>query len=190
MTTTPLADWERGLADRLVARDHGALAELYDRFAPYVFGLAQRVSRDRHAAEDVTQEVFLGVWQSPGRFDPARGSMRAWLGTITHRAAVAWVRRQVSVRRRESSDGLPTVAADDVEETALRLVIAERARRVVAALPEAKRRAVEMAYFDSLTYRQVAKRTGVPEGTAKSRIRHALRAIASALETEVAEGMT
>ena len=189
MTTSPLADWERRLADRLVARDHGALAELYDRFAPFVYGLAKRVSRDKHAAEDVTQEVFLGVWQSPGRFDPNKGSMRAWLAAITHHTAVGWVRRQVSIRRRESCDGLPTTA-DDVEETALRLVIADRARRVVAALPEAKRRAVELAYFDSLTYRQVARRTGVPEGTAKSRLRGALQSIARALESEVAEGLT
>ncbi|MBA3654894.1 MAG: sigma-70 family RNA polymerase sigma factor [Actinobacteria bacterium] len=164
------------MAERLAARDHGALAELYDRFAPFVYALAQRVSRDRHGAEDVTQEVFLGLWQKPGRFDPDLGSLRAWLGTLTHRTAVTWVRRQVAAHRREN--GASSVStADDVADIALSNVTADQTREVVAGLPESQREVVELAYFDHMTYRQVAKQIGVPEGTAKSRLRRALQSL-------------
>lgn len=180
-----VSEWERRIAERLAARDQGAFAEIYDRFSPFVHALARRVSRDRYAADDVVQEVFLALWQRPGRFDPERGSLRAWLGTVTHRASVAWVRKQVANRRRENNQAITSVV-NDVEDTALRRVSLGRARELIAALPFLQRQAVELAYFENLTYREVAGRTGVPEGTAKSRLRRALRSIAEKLEPEFA----
>jgi DNA-directed RNA polymerase specialized sigma24 family protein len=87
--------WDREVCDRLVAGDQAALGELYDEFSPLVYGLAARVTRDWAAAEDITQDVFVRVWEDPRAFDPARGTWRGWLGTITHRRAVDWVRRSV-----------------------------------------------------------------------------------------------
>ena len=154
------------------------MGEVYAHFRPFVYNLARRISRDHTGAEDVTQEVFLQLWKDPGRFDADLGTMRAWLGTLTHRTAVAWVRRQVATRRRDEKAALPLSSTDvdgDVEASALRHVMAERVRAAVAALPHPQRRVVELAYLHGLTFRQVAERLGLPEGTAKSRLRLGLR---------------
>ena len=190
METTAAPNWEHCIAARLAARDRSAFTELYDRFSPFVYRLASKVNRDRTAAEDVTQEVFLQLWEQPGRFDPDRGSLRAWLGTVTHRAAVASVRRQVASCQRERR-AAPLIARDStgVEELALSRIIATKARAAIAALPHPQRRAVELAYLHGLTFRQVAERLGIPEGTAKSRLRLAFRALAPALRPEVAEAV-
>src|SRR6266516_555943 len=74
MDETASGAWELAVRDRLVARDPSALSDLYDQFGSYVFGLAARVIGYRHAAEDVTQEVFLSLWERPEAFEPARGA--------------------------------------------------------------------------------------------------------------------
>lgn len=176
--------WEEALRDRLVAGDEAALCELYDQFASFVFGLAVRVTNDQRAAEDVTQEVFIRVWERPAAFDPQRGTMRAWLGTLAHRRAVDWVRREEAVRRRAQREALAVPTPPDIEEMATALALAERVRMAVDALPVDQRVAVRLAYFGGKTYRQVADELGIPEGTAKSRLRVGLRRVAEALEQE------
>jgi RNA polymerase sigma-70 factor (ECF subfamily) len=135
----------------------------------------------------VSQDVFVGFWERPGAFDPARGSLRTWLGTLTHRRAVDHVRREEARRRRTEREAARAVAAPDVEEMATALLSAERVRAAVDVLPAEQRRAVQLAYFGGKTYRQVAQELGIPEGTAKSRLRLALRRIADALEAEGGE---
>ena len=88
------APWEHRILERIVAGDELALAGLYDQYASFVFALAQRVTQDRSAAEDITQEVFVHVWTKASAYDPVRGTVRAWLGVITHRRAVDRVRRR------------------------------------------------------------------------------------------------
>ena len=74
MEVTEGTAWEHDVKARLIARDPGALTEMYDQFGSYVFGLAARVIGDRRAAEDVTQDVFLSLWERPEAFDPERGA--------------------------------------------------------------------------------------------------------------------
>ena len=181
------SDWEAAVRDRVVAGDDDALREVYDQYAPFVYGVAVRVIGDARAAEDVSQDVFVSFWERPGAFDPARGSLRTWLGTLTHRRAVDHVRREEAGRRRAERDATRAVAAPDVEEMATALLTAERVRAALDVLPEEQRRAVQLAYFGGRTYRQVAETLGIPEGTAKSRLRLALRRIAAALEAEGGE---
>ena len=95
-----------------------ALAEIYDQYASFVYGLALRVIGDARAAEDVSQDVFVGLWERPAAFDPDRGSLRTWLGTLTHRRAVDYVRREEARRRRAERDAARAVTAPDVEELA------------------------------------------------------------------------
>jgi RNA polymerase sigma factor (sigma-70 family) len=83
--------------------DHNiaALAEVYDRFASTVFGVSLRVTNDRQAAEDVTQEVLLGLWRRPERFDPDRGGLRPWLAAIAHNRSVDWICAEQVARSRD-----------------------------------------------------------------------------------------
>jgi RNA polymerase sigma-70 factor (ECF subfamily) len=177
-------NWELTVRDRLVARDPGALSELYDQFGSYVFGLAVRVIGDRHAAEDVAQEVFLSLWERPEAFEPARGRLRTFLGTLAHRRAVDVVRREEARRRRAARDAATTTPIPDVGELAMAIVTAEQVRAEVSRLPSEQRAAIELAYFGGRTYRQVAEELGIPEGTAKSRMRLGLGRIAQALEAQ------
>ncbi len=184
MVDTASGEWEPAVRDRLVARDDSVLSELYDQFGSYVFGLAARVIGDRHAAEDVTQEVFLSLWERPEAFEPARGRLRTFLGTLAHRRAVDVVRREEARRRRAARDAATTMPIPDVGELAMAIVTAEQVRAEVNRLPADQRAAIELAYFGGRTYRQVADELGIPEGTAKSRMRLGLGRIAQALEAQ------
>ena len=175
--------WDKEVCERLVAGDEAALGELYDEFSPLVYGLAVRVTRDWAAAQDITQEVFVRVWRDPQAFfDPARGSWRRWLGIMTHRRAVDWVRR--SAARRRTAEAAPPVATPDPKETAVAGSVAKSVQAAVDDLPAAQREAIRLAYFDGQTYRQVAETLGIPEGTAKSRLWQGLRGLATRLQAE------
>jgi len=176
--------WELDVRTRLVARDPAALTEVYDQFGSYVFGLAARVIGDRRAAEDVTQDVFLSVWERPEVFDPERGRLRTFVGTLAHRRAIDYVRREEARRRRSARDAAGALTVPDVDEMAMAIVTAEQVRAEVERLPADQREAIELAYFGGRTYRQVAEELGIPEGTAKSRMRLGLRLVADALAAQ------
>lgn len=181
---TGAADDDARLRDRLVFGDEAAFIDLYDRFSALVHTIAVRVTRDGRAAEDVTQEVFLAIWQRPLAFDPARGSLRAWLAMMAHRRAVDLVRREEAHRRRSVDGQLPAGAIDRGDPVGDQVSDADAAQRLgtaLQALPEHLSRAISLAYFEGRTYREVAVELGVPEGTAKSRLREGLRRLAAAL---------
>jgi RNA polymerase sigma factor (sigma-70 family) len=181
------AEAERLLSRRLCAGDESALGEVYDQFSGFVFGLALRVIKDRTAAEDVTQDVFVTLWEHPERFEPERGSMRAFLGTMTHRRSVDLIRREEARRRRETKTSSEPTVAPKVDESALAAVTSQEVRDAVACLPANQRQAVELAYFHGHTYRQVATALGIPEGTAKSRLRLALGRVSELLTPDLKE---
>jgi RNA polymerase sigma factor (sigma-70 family) len=180
----PTVAWERQARERLIAGDESALVDCYDQFASFVYGLVLRVVRDARAAEDIAQDVFLGLWESPDCFDPAKGALRTWLGTLAHRRAVDYVRREEARRRRDEAALSRVTPTPNVDEMVLALMTAERVRDALDALPDEQREAIQLAYFEGKTYREVAACMGIPEGTAKSRLRLALRRIASTLESE------
>ena len=174
---------ERRLVARIVAGDETALAAAYDTWSPFVYTLALRICRDRAVAEDVTQEVFLHLWEKADAFDADRSGLRTWLGMLTHRRSVDRVRREEARRRREDRDHRRSPAAGaDVEDRALGAVTAQELGRALTALPAEQRACVELAYFEGRTFKEVAEALGIPEGTAKSRIRLALAKLADALE--------
>ena len=135
MDLTMPTEWERSLRERLIAGDCRALEELYDQFGAFVYGLAARVIGDRTAAEDVTQEVFVTIWEKADQFDPERGRLRTYLGTLAHRRAVDWVRREEAKRRRAEREAGFASAVPDVDEMAMAIVAAERVRGAVDQLP-------------------------------------------------------
>jgi RNA polymerase sigma factor (sigma-70 family) len=180
---TGAADDER-LRDRLVFGDEAAFIDLYERFQSLVYTIAVRVTRDGRAAEDVTQEVFLAIWQRPLAYEPAKGSLRGWLAMMAHRRAVDLVRREEAQRRR-SQDGRLYAGAvnrgDPVGDQVSDADAAERLGTALQALPSHLSRAITLAYLEGRTYREVATELGLPEGTAKSQLREGLRRLAVAL---------
>lgn len=173
--------WEQAMVERIVAGDGSALTALYDQLSPVVHGIAVRlVGVDQ--AGDVCQEVFVALWDHPERFDPARGSLRAFLVTMARRRCFDVLRRQGRREAREErAQQQRPVVAPEVGESALAMIAGERVRRALAALPAEQGRAIELAFFGGLTYREVATATGASEGTAKSRIRLGLRRLAEDL---------
>lgn len=173
---------DRRITERLAAGDESALAEVYDLYSGLVYGVALRTTRDRIAAEDVTQEVFVQVWEKIERFDAGRGSLRAWIATIAHRRAIDHVRRETVRTRvavRAGGDAHPSA-----EDEAVVVMLAERVRAAVDLLPEAQREVVRLAYYEGHSLVQAAVKLGIPEGTAKSRMRYALLRLSNSLTGE------
>jgi RNA polymerase sigma-70 factor, ECF subfamily len=168
---------DAALLARIRVGDDRALAMVYDRHAGLVYGLARRVTRDEHLADDVTQEVFTYLWELPGRVDLSRGSLRSYLAVVTHRRAVDEVRRSVRRNRTEIAHAGAEVE-DGPEEGVVDAVAREWGRQrlaaVLAQLPDDQRAAIGLAFYEGQTYVQVAHTLGIPEGTAKSRLRLAL----------------
>jgi RNA polymerase sigma-70 factor, ECF subfamily len=153
-----------------------ALAEVYRRHGGAVYGLARRVLNNASEAEDVTQEVFLRLWNQPDRFDPGRGTLRSFLLTQSHGKAVDAVRSLNARRLRESGEARRTATAEyDMQHEVWDLAVADQVARALGDLPDDERRAIELAYFDGHTYVEVADLLGQPEGTVKSRIRNGMR---------------
>jgi RNA polymerase sigma-70 factor (ECF subfamily) len=167
-----------------------ALAEIYRRHAGSVHALARRVLGDSHLAEEVVQEVFLALWRAPDRFDPDRGSLRAWLLAQCHGKSVDLVRAESARRGREEREvRLRAESGYDLEREVWDLAVAERVRAAVGSLREEERRAIEVAYFGGRTYREAARMLGEPEGTVKTRIRTGLRNMRAILdEAGIREG--
>lgn len=185
--TTELSDAQLVVA---IGRYHqDALAEVYRRYGGAVHGLARRITGDQGAGEDVTQDVFIRLWEHPDRFDPARGSLRTYLFAQAHSRAVDLVRSRSSRVRREENEARAGAAAGyDLEREVWDLTVADQVAKAVAALPDDERAAIELAYYGGHTYREVATILSQPEGTVKSRIRAGLRKMRSAMtESKVVE---
>lgn len=159
-----------------------ALAEAYRRHAGSVFALASRVLASRNLAEEVVQEVFIRLWDNAERFDPDRGSLRSWLLAQTHGRAVDLLRSESARRGREEREHRGRAESGyDLEHEVWDLAVADQVREALATLPVDERRAIELAYFRGLTYREVAVELDQPEGTVKSRIRAGLRRLREGL---------
>ena len=165
--------------------NEGALAEAYRRHGGAVQSLARRLLGSDAHAEDITQEVFVRLWEQPERFDHARGSLRSFLLSIAHNRAVDQLRSARARGAREERSAAE-VAADgyDIERHAWDLHVSDQVRRALVDLTEDQRRAIELAYFGGHTYRQVSAMLGEPEGTVKARIRSGLVNLRRALERE------
>ena len=173
--------------------DRSAIDELYERFRRPAFALARRILADDALAEDVLQEVFLGVWRDPAAFDRARGSVASWLLAVVHHKAVDAVRREESQRRRQAlaQQDLQLeapVSTRDVDEEAWTRVVADQVRTAMGVLSSPQREALTLAYYGGYTQREVAALTGAPLGTVKTRMLSGMRRLKEELGSSPAIG--
>lgn len=169
------ASEEAELVRAVVDRDESALAEVYRRHGGQVFGLAKRVIRDEELARDIAQDVFVSLWKKPEAFDGSRGSLRTFLLAKTHSRSIDVIRSESSRRIREERDALLRVdSVPSVDEEVWRVTVSSKVRSALTTIPEREREVIELAYFEGFTYREVAVRLGMAEGTVKSRIRSGL----------------
>lgn len=157
-----------------VARgDRTAFARLYDRYAAATLGLALKICGSRTLAEDVVQEAFLSIWRRPASYRQERGTVAAYLFGAVHNKAVDAIRHEESLRRREQafSDAPAESGGDEVVEAAWLAVRRDQVRAALERLSDVQREALQLAYFEGLTYSEVAGKLGIPLGTAKTRLR-------------------
>jgi RNA polymerase sigma-70 factor (ECF subfamily) len=184
--TTDLADPE--LVDLVAAGDAHALEVLYDRYSRAVFSFALRMLGERTVAEELVQEVFFRAWKQARTFSEGRGTFITWLLSITHNMAIDEIRRRNRrPQRADSADPvlMLTNVRDEnpsVEDQAMMVSIREQITHAMAALPEAQRSAIELAYFGGLTQREIAELQNEPLGTIKTRMRLAVRKLRDHLD--------
>ena len=164
--------------------DERAFTALYRATSARIFGLVRRIVVDPTMSEEVTQEVFLQVWNKAPEFSPALGSPIAWLMTLAHRRAVDRIRSEQAHRNRFNrwSTGEVLTPFDCVMESVLAQDESQAVKAAFGVLTEKQRQAIEMAYYKGLTYAQVAEVLGTPLGTVKARIRDGLARLKDALE--------
>jgi RNA polymerase sigma-70 factor (ECF subfamily) len=207
-------DRQRGddaaLVREVAAGSEMALGMLYDRYIDAVYAAASRLTADRQIAEEVVQETFLALWNRAELFDPAIGSLAAWLHTIARNRTVDRLR---AAGRRPNLIPLSSAAGEDEQAGAAldRLVatgtviggagvgsgpegelaateLRQVLRDALAELPDAERTAIVLAYREDLTQTEIADRLGWPLGTVKTRTRRALLRLRGALAEELGPG--
>lgn len=175
------------LIGRAATGDARALETLYDRYARVVFSFALRIVGDRQSAEELLQEAFFRAWQQGGAYNAARGSFVTWLLSITHNLAIDEIRKRQRRPQKADDEEPETILAampdagtgveDEVWLGALRETVIEALGR----LPVEQREAIELAYYQGLTQREIADRLGIPLGTIKTRMRLGLLKLRDAL---------
>jgi RNA polymerase sigma-70 factor, ECF subfamily len=157
----------------LAEGDREALGRLYDRHAPVLLALGQRIVKNQREAEDLLHDVFVEVWRRASDYDPGRGSVATWLRLRTRSRALDRV-RSARIARTDPIDGVldsktskvtlsPEVAADN-----------RHLREALATLPEEQQTVLLLGYFEGLSSSEIAQRVGIPIGTVKSRVASAM----------------
>lgn len=175
----PRSTTDTDLVAAMARGAQGAISALYDRYGAGLFGLALRITRERSDAEDVVIDAFAQAWRDAGTFRTDRGSVAAWLATITRSRALDLVRGRG--RRERAHDAALAQAATEpaavgrAPVSPTDAVLADERSRLVAAaleqLPEPQRQAIELAYFEGLSHSEIATHLAAPLGTVKTRVR-------------------
>jgi RNA polymerase sigma-70 factor (ECF subfamily) len=157
--------------------DSYAFSQLYEETSSLLFTLAARILSNRDEAAELLQEVYIEVWRKAGVFDSKRGSPMAWLITLTRSRAIDRLRMS-SARARNMTDSIdetPTHELQSLTLDPLETHAAEELRGLVMAavseLPAPQQEAIELAYYEGLTHREIAERLNQPVGTIKTRIK-------------------
>ncbi len=183
-TTAIVTEIESRLLQNAGKGDAAAFNDLYSRMNSRVLGLVIRVLRDRSQAEEVTQEVFLEIWQGAAQFDASRGSAVAWILRKAHSRAVDRVRAAEASTVRDWQLGIRDLN-DTQDETDDLVSLRMQSRRIAEAmgmLPQLQREAIDLTHLQGLTQIAAAELLAVPLGTVKTRVRTGLARLRKELE--------
>jgi RNA polymerase sigma-70 factor (ECF subfamily) len=176
---------DAALIDRIVAKDETALAALYDRYAGMLSSVLNRILRDNQAAEEILQDIFYQLWRTAAQFDRSRGSLPGWLMVIGRNRAISLLRRRNPSQGEELLEKTVTLPFN-LESTVAQEQLLGRVKGALEGLPKEQRAAVELAYFEGMTHSEIARRTGDPLGTVKTRLRSAMETLKRKLQPETA----
>jgi RNA polymerase sigma-70 factor (ECF subfamily) len=178
------------LLQAIVEHQSAALSVLYDRYGRLIFSLAYNVVQDDGLAEEITQDVFVQIWNKASTYQQGQGKVTTWLGSIArHRAidVLRWRHSRVESRLVDwEDDDLSRLPDESMVEADLDVVQQkQRLRHAVAQLPAEQRSALALAFFKGYTHQQISDLTGEPLGTVKTRIRLAMQKLRQILDEEV-----
>lgn len=183
---TPEAAARARLVDALVRtgeEDRAAFRELYALTSAKLFGVCYRICGERQAAEDVLHDVYLTIWRRAGAYDPLRASPITWLATIARNRAIDWQRAQKIRRATPIEDAPPMIdTAPLASETMLQDEASALLHGCLQGLEARQRDAIRTAFFDGVTYAELAERQSIPLGTMKSWVRRGLAKLKECLE--------
>ncbi len=180
MANIPSTPNDAGLLATLREKPSDGLAMLYDRYGRLVFSVALRVTQDRGAAEEITQDVFLRCWRYIDRYRPEQGSLSAWILSIAHNRAIDELRsRRGQEQRRElHTDALLQITHDPGFDEVL---VRNEVGLALAHLPAAQREVIELSFWSGLSRHEIAEHLQVPLGTIHTRLRLAMEKLREAL---------
>ncbi|MES2058695.1 MAG: sigma-70 family RNA polymerase sigma factor [Pseudomonadota bacterium] len=163
--------------------DRAAFRDLYSLTSAKLFGVCLRICGERQAAEDVLHDVYLTIWKRAGAYEPSRASPITWLSTIARNRAIDW-RRAQTIRRSTPIEDAPPIAdaAPLASDTVVADQEAHRLHHCLDRLEARQRGAIRTAFFDGVTYADLAERENVPLGTMKSWVRRGLMKLKECLE--------
>ncbi len=179
-------DSREDLLCRMAEGDADAFSSFYDELKVRVLGTVRGVLVDLAQSEEVTQEVFVEVWQNAGKFNPAQGSALSWLLMIARRRAIDRVRASQADRNRDLRIGIRDldVSYDSVAERVEASIEYDRVHAAMATLPEMQRQSIALAYAGGYSHRDLAALLGIPLGTVKTRLRDGLTALRREMPSE------
>jgi RNA polymerase sigma-70 factor (ECF subfamily) len=167
---------DAALIEKIMQRDESALSALYDRYAAMLSSVLVRILRDTQAAEEILQDIFYQLWRNAAQFDSSRGSLPGWLLVIARNRAISRLRRHNPSAGEEFFENTVILPAN-LESAVAQQQLLGRVKGAMENLPREQRAAIELAYFEGLTHSEIARKTGDPLGTVKTRLRSALETL-------------
>jgi RNA polymerase sigma-70 factor, ECF subfamily len=172
----------------LQAEDAGALSQLYDRYSGVLKALIMRIIHNEAEAEDLLQEIFMEIWNHAANYSEQKGKPLGWMVTLARRRSIDRLRKRQSYARAEERLQLETESQPDawihntvdadLEMSDMRSVLVN----IIKGLPPAQQQAIELAFFQGMSQREIAAHTGIPLGTIKTRLELGLKKISDGLK--------
>ena len=189
---SPLDLTDEQLMKMLQDRDPAALGFLYDRHSGIVKSLGMKVVHNEAEAEDLLQEIFVEIWNRAAGYDPAKGKPLGWIVTLARRRSIDRLRKcqshcRAEDRLREEVESQPDAWTTDPEEDFVMADIRETLLNLIKTLPEAQQQAINLAFYQGMSQREIAALTGIPLGTIKTRLELGLKKLTAALKDYAGE---